>query len=601
MYRSLGEYIERLERAGELLRIGVAVDPVYEIAEIADRMAKSPGGGKALLFERTGTSFPVLTNLYGSERRMALALGTASLEALAGRLDNLLDQAAGPKTTLADKLRMLPLLGQMARWLPRETRGRGACQQVVRLGEEATLAALPVLRCWPCDGGPFLTLPMVHTVDPESGARNVGMYRMQVFGERTTGMHWHIHKTGARHYEAYRRLGRPMPVAVALGGDPAYAYAATAPMPDNMDEYLLAGFLRRQPVKLVKCLTQDLYVPADCDFVLEGYVDPAEEKVVEGPFGDHTGFYSLEDRYPVFHLTALTHRRDAVFPATVVGVPPQEDAYIAQATERIFLAPIRLALAPEVADLTMPVPGVAHNLAVVALCTRYAGQAVKVAQGLWGAGQMMFDKYLLAVPAGVDVRDAAAVAQLVRSADPERCLHRAEGVYDVLDHATATPGFGGKLLLDLTGVEAREEAPPQLSAPPAGVEYRTDWLAEWGVLAAFADEDARVAPPVGVKYCVVFDRAAEGLTGEELLWLAAANTDPGRDVALSGGTLCVDARGKRPGKEGHPVRFPNVVASDPATIEKVDRRWAEYGIGPLIESPSRRYRVLQRSDEAQWK
>ena len=386
-YNNLREFIERLEREGELVRVAAEVSPVEEIAELTDRMAKQPGGGKAILFERTGTDFPVVTNLMGSERRMALALGVESLDGLTRRIDALLHEVTTPKATLWEKLRMLPLLGEMARWMPRSRRGRGPCQEVVLRGEAARLSLLPVLKCWPEDGGRFVTLPMVHTLDPDTGVRNVGMYRMQVFDDRTTGMHWHVHKTGARHYDGYRRQGRRMPVAVALGGDPVYAYAATAPMPDNMDEYLLAGFLRRRPVELVRCLTCGIEVPADCDFVIEGYVDPAEEKTVEGPFGDHTGFYSLEDRYPRFHVTAITHRRDAVYPATVVGVPPEEDAYIAEATERIFLAPIRLAVQPEVRDLWMPTAGTAHNLAVVAIERRYEGQAHKVAQSLWGRGR----------------------------------------------------------------------------------------------------------------------------------------------------------------------------------------------------------------------
>ena len=316
-YNNLREFIERLEREGELVRVAAEVSPVEEIAELTDRMAKQPGGGKAILFERTGTDFPVVTNLMGSERRVALALGVESLDGLTRRIDTLLHEVTTPKATLWEKLRMLPLLGEMARWMPRSRRGRGPCQEVVLRGEAARLSLLPVLKCWPEDGGRFVTLPMVHTLDPDTGVRNVGMYRMQVFDDRTTGMHWHVHKTGARHYDGYRRQGRRMPVAVALGGDPVYAYAATAPMPDNMDEYLLAGFLRRRPVELVRCLTCGIEVPADCDFVIEGYVDPAEEKTVEGPFGDHTGFYSLEDRYPRFHVTAITHRRDAVYPATV--------------------------------------------------------------------------------------------------------------------------------------------------------------------------------------------------------------------------------------------------------------------------------------------
>ena len=267
MHRSLSDYISLLEREGELVRIAAPVSPMEEIAEITDRVSKTPGGGKALLFENTGTEFPVLTNMFGSARRMALALGVGSLGELSERVDGLLRQAMAPRPSFADKLRALPLLAGMSRWFPRTVSGRGECQQVVRTGAEASLAALPILKCWPADGGRFVTLPMVNTVDPQTGVRNVGMYRMQLFDDRTTGMHWHIHKTGARHYDAWKRSGRRMPVSVALGGDPAYTYAATAPMPDNMDEYLLAGFLRRRPVKLVKCVTNDIYVPADCDFV----------------------------------------------------------------------------------------------------------------------------------------------------------------------------------------------------------------------------------------------------------------------------------------------------------------------------------------------
>ena len=612
-YNNLREFIERLEREGELVRVAAEVSPVEEIAELTDRMAKQPGGGKAILFERTGTDFPVVTNLMGSERRVALALGVESLDGLTRRIDTLLHEVTTPKATLWEKLRMLPLLGEMARWMPRSRRGRGPCQEVVLRGEAARLSLLPVLKCWPEDGGRFVTLPMVHTLDPDTGVRNVGMYRMQVFDDRTTGMHWHVHKTGARHYDGYRRQGRRMPVSVALGGDPVYAYAATAPMPDNMDEYLLAGFLRRRPVELVRCLTCGIEVPADCDFVIEGYVDPAEEKTVEGPFGDHTGFYSLEDRYPRFHVTAITHRRDAVYPATVVGVPPEEDAYIAEATERIFLAPIRLAVQPEVRDLWMPTAGTAHNLAVVAIERRYEGQAHKVAQSLWGAGQMMFNKYLVVADAAAEIRRVEALAALVRRLDPARDLIAAEGVLDVLDHATATSGFGGKLALDLTQAAAREEQPLQLPErfePCGGVAAAaTDFAERWRTLALFVDRrtervDAAAFfgrnPVRGVKCAVLFDREAEGLTGAELLWLAAADSDPRRDVTVVGEVVVVDARSKRPGVEGHPARFPNVAVASSATVERVDARWAEYGLGETMASPSERYRRLLLSDKAAW-
>ena len=497
MYRNLWEYVAALERAGELVRVAAEVDPVLEIAELTDRESKRPGGGRALLFERTGTSFPVLTNMMGSDRRIALALGVESLDDLTRRIESLFSELTAPKTSLSDKLRMLPLLERMSRWLPRNRRGRGACQQVVRTGDEVRLSELPVLKCWPFDGGRFVTFPLVHTVDPESGVRNVGMYRMQVFSERSTGMHWHVHKTGEKHYRAYRRLGRRMPVAVCLGGDPAYAYAATAPMPDDLDEYLLAGFLRGRPVELVRCLTCDLRVPADCDFVIEGYVDPSEEKAVEGPFGDHTGFYSLEDLYPVFHVTAITRRRDAVYPATIVGVPPQEDAYIAKATERIFLAPIRRAMLPEADDLWMPWQGVAHNIAVANIRTAYPGQGLKTASSLWGAGQMMFNKFLLVVSTPDDVRQAGVLASLLRRVRlPEQAL-LSRGPLDVLDHASPQAGLGGKMAVDLTGVSP-EDVPAEIRLPDCwefccGVTSVDCSLAEtWGALVLFAGRSAEV-------------------------------------------------------------------------------------------------------------
>ncbi|MBO5758581.1 MAG: UbiD family decarboxylase, partial [Rikenellaceae bacterium] len=369
MYTSLQTFIDRLAAAGELVEVDAKVDPVFEIREIADRMSKAPDGGKALLFKNTGTEFPLLINMFGSERRMAMALGTESLEQIPQRIDSVVRTVLSPRSGLMQKARTAL---QATRWLPRKTRRRGECQQVVWTGDDIDLGKLPILLSAPCDGGRFVTLPMVNTVDPTTGVRNVGMYRMQVVDRNTTAMHWQIHKTGERHYRAYQQAGiRRMPVSVCLGGDPAYTFAATAPMPDGMDEYLLAGFLRGKPVRLVKCLTNDIYVPSDCDFVIEGWVDTTEPKMVEGPFGDHTGFYSLEDEYPLFHITAITHRRGAVYPATIVGVPPMEDAYIAKASERIFLAPIRLVMQPEIRDMWMPEAGVAHNLAVVSIAESY--------------------------------------------------------------------------------------------------------------------------------------------------------------------------------------------------------------------------------------
>ena len=617
MYRNLREYIERLEREGELIRVTAPVSTRFEIAEITDRMAKSEGGGKALLFENTGTEFPVVTNMMGSKRRMAMALGVERLEDIGDRVSALLGDALSPKATLWEKMKMLPLLSDVAKWFPQSVSGRGECQQVVWQGEDADLGRLPLLTSWENDGGAFVTLPMVNTLDPDTGVRNVGMYRMQRFDGHTTGMHWHIHKTGARHYDGYKRLGKRMPVVVTLGGDPAYTFAATAPMPDNMDEYLLAGFLRRKPVRLVKALTCDIRIPEDCDFVIEGYVDPAEDKVLEGDFGDHTGFYSLKDYYPKFHITCITHRRDAIYPATVVGVPPQEDAYISEATEKIFLAPIRLAVQPEVRDLWMPVEGTSHNIAAVSIEQRYMGQAQKVAQSLWGAGQMMFNKYLLIASADEPIRSYRTLGRLLRRIDTRRDIVFSEGVLDVLDHATATCGFGGKMAFDLTKVRSDDPAEPiaepRTAEPAGGVQlFMTSFVEEYGLLVLFADRERPAKVDVeeylrhnniaGIKYVALFDYAAAGnMRDSDLLWLAAANTDPRRDVKfLSGGELLFDARSKHPGVEGNPKRFPNVVMSSVETIRYVTSRWAEYGLGEELESPSRRYRKLWLSDKAEW-
>ena len=607
MFKSLKDFVEKLESAGELIRIGTPVSSELEIAEITDRMVKTEGGGKALLFENTDKGFPVLTNLYGSERRMAMALGVEQLSDISERLNNLVNTVTSPKESLVDKLKLLPLLGEASQWFPRKKSGRGACQQVILKGDEANLSLLPILKCWPHDGGRFVTLPMVHTVDPERGLRNVGMYRMQVFDDHTTGMHWHRHKTGARHYEGYKARGERMPVSVAIGGDPVYAYSATAPLPDGIDEYLLAGLLRGKAVKLVKCITNDIYVPEDCDFVIEGYVDTAEEKVLEGDFGDHTGFYSLKDYYPKFHITAITHRKEAIYPATIVGVPPQEDAYIAMATERIFLAPIRLVMQPEVEDMYMPSAGTQHNITIISMRQLYERQATKVALGLWGAGQMMFNKYLLLTPATTAIRSEEEMAWLMRNCNLRKSLIRSEGIYDVLDHATVACGYGGKIALDLTTVTERENKILfDSEALPKGIVADTTLLEKWGTLLLFADNDLKidaseVANATNCNFVAIFDIRAEKMSANDLLWLGAANTEPTRDITLQGSTLIIDARAKRPSAESeNPSRWPNVVTSDKATIDLVDNRWAEYGIGERIPSPSEYYAALKLSEGAEW-
>lgn len=607
MYKNLNQYIAALESCGELIRITAKVDPLLEVCEITDRISKSPGGGKALLFENTGTPFPILTNMLGSQRRITMALGVEELEELPRRIEELFVSATSPKRTMMDKLRMLPMLGEVSSWMPRSRSGRGECQQVVM--EHPDITKLPVLGCWPHDGGRFVTLPLVHTVDPHSGVRNIGMYRMQIFSPDTTGMHWHRHKTGERHYQAYKELGQRMPVTVCMGGDPAYTYSATAPLPDGIDEYMLAGFLRRRPVELVRCLTNELEVPADCDFVIEGYVDPTQEKVVEGDFGDHTGFYSLKDLYPEFHITCITHRRGAIYPATIVGVPPQEDAWIARATEQLFLAPIRMTIAPEMVELTMPEEGVAHNIAICSINKSYPGQGFKIANAMWGAGQMMFNKLMVVTSASSEESvSLARLSRLIANYDPERDTIISRGTLDVLDHAAPATGFGGKICIDLTDKLPQETSGGVASAvevfeAPEVID-RARIVSQWRTVMICAESDVdkcdlatKIAAECrGLKCVVIYDSHIPLQSDLSILvWLAAGNCDAWRDTAIVEHVLVVDARSKptvdRP--------WPNPVTMDMATISRVDARWQELGLGEFIYSPSARIAPLVLSDSAE--
>jgi 4-hydroxy-3-polyprenylbenzoate decarboxylase len=487
MYPSLRAFVEKLEQAGELVRIKRECDPKLEIAEIANRTMKM--GGRALLFEAPkGSHFPLLINAFGSKRRMAMALGVEDLGEHAQAMAELL----GPKLEggLWEKLKMLPKLARVATSLPKSTNGSAPCQEVVE--KEVDLRRLPILTCWPDDGGPFITLPIVITRDPESGARNCGMYRMQLLDQKTTGMHWQAHKTGMRHFAKYKQRGERVPVAVVLGGDPANTYAATAPLPDGVDELVLSGFLRRRAVELVKCKTVDLEVPSDADFVLEGYVDPEEAMISEGPFGDHTGYYTPRDLYPAFHVTCVTRRERPIYPATVVGRPPMEDAYLGKATERLFLPLLRLTM-PELVDYNLPVEGVFHNMAIVAIDKQYPFHGRKIMHALWGMGQLMFTKCVVVVDKDVNVHDVAEVAwRVLNNIDPKRDVMISDGPYDVLDHASCTVGFGGKLGVDATKKwkeEGYDRVWPEVAVMSPEIQARVDRM--WPELGIGEPSEAR--------------------------------------------------------------------------------------------------------------
>jgi 4-hydroxy-3-polyprenylbenzoate decarboxylase len=448
------EFISAIEKIGELVRIAEPVRARLEIAEIADRCLKSPGGGPALLFENVvlddgkRSVYPVAINLFGSMRRMCLALGVDDLDQVGERISDMLNLKV--PEGLFGKLAMLPRLAEMAKFPPRVKSGRPACQDRVFREGEFDLRTLPILTTWPGDGGPYITLPMVITMDPARGTRNVGMYRIQVLDDRTLAMHWQRHKVGAAHWREMADRGERMAVVIAVGGDPASVYSGSAPLPPTIDEFLFAGFLRTSPVELAKAVTCDLDVPVESDFVIEGYIDPAEALVLEGPFGDHTGFYSLADYYPKVHVTAITMRKDPVYIATLVGRPPMEDFYLGHATERIFLPLLKLTV-PEIVDYHMPAPGIFHNLVFVSIDKQYPGQAYKVMNALWGAGLMSLAKVLVVVDKDVDVRNPDEAWWIaLNNIDPERDVRFTMGPVDVLDHASRAFTYGSKMGIDGT-------------------------------------------------------------------------------------------------------------------------------------------------------
>jgi 4-hydroxy-3-polyprenylbenzoate decarboxylase len=520
---------------------------------------------------------------------------------------------------------MLPRLNQFASWMPKLKSGRGECQEIVM--KDPDINKLPVITCWPKDGGPFLTLPVIHTKDPNTGIRNVGMYRMQVFGPTLTAMHWHKHKVSAKHFNEYKKLNKRMPVAVALGGDPVYGYCATAPLPENVDEYMLAGFLRKKKVELVKCITQpEIEIPADADFVIEGYVDPNDEMLWEGPFGDHTGYYSLPDWYPRFHITAITHKKNPVYPATIVGIPPQEDAWLGKASERIFLAPIKMTMVPEIIDMEMPVEGVFHNLVIAKINKDYAGQGQKVMNAMWGAGQMMFNKILVLVSAEVNslnnYEDVAV--NVFKNLNPATDIYFSQGPMDVLDHSCSKLGFGGKMCIDGTkkfeeevsennGHELRQEKnsqslQQQLSNFPDIKSVNSSLLEKQIPVLIIAIEKnrkgqvrevhKRICDTIdlhAVKIILYVEHTVDPNDLPTALWRFCNNLDPKRDFILEdkpGSGNCMGFDGTRKTKEFDDFNreWPNIIVADDQTIEAVDKKWEQLGIETFISSPSLKFK-----------
>lgn len=626
-------FINKIEQTGELLRIKTKVNTELEIAEIADRMSKQPGGGKALLFENNSTDFPVLINALGSEKRMQIALNVNDFDDIGKEIERLFKTMTSPKKGFFDKLKMLPELSSISSYMPKILSGKGKSQEIIH--DNPDLSILPILKTWSRDGGKFITFPQVITKEPVTGIRNVGMYRMQVFEKDLTGMHWHKHKVGARHFSEYKKLGEKMPIAVALGGHPSLTYAATAPLPDNIDEYMLAGFLRKEKVKMVKAITQDIEVPEEADIIIEGYVDPQEDFIWEGPFGDHTGFFSLPDWYPKFHITCITHKKDAVYPATVVGIPPMEDAWIARATERIFLAPIKLTMLPEMTDMNIPDAGVAHNLTLVSIEKSFSGQAQKVMSSLWGAGQMMFNKMLIVFDEEVKISDYLQATKIFsENVNPADDLNFIKGPLDILDHSSSKFAYGSKIGFDATKKyeeEKSEEKTLKVNLKTIEIDIlriknkypeikeMNDELLRLDISFLFISVEKNKTNHIKelsqqlvreegikkVKFLIFVDFPVNVFDIEQTSWILANNIEPLRDCfvykpenELSVSHLAIDGTRKRADIDNFKRDWPDIVTSDEETIKLVNEKWKEYNIGEFISSPSEKYKHLIMSKTA---
>lgn len=563
-YRDLQSFLKKLEECKELKKIEIPVSTELEMTEIADRVSKAQG--PALLFQHAeGFAYPVVMNAMGSEERMCMALGVSSLDEIGAEIAEYLNLER--YLSLRGLIKSIPRLLRMLYVFPRRSRRRGACQQVIE--REPDLFSLPVLKCWPQDAGRFFTLPLVFTKVADSRRQNAGMYRMQILDKTSTAMHWHKHKDGSEIFLSYAKSGRRMPLAVALGCDPAITYAAISPLPKMVDEMMFAGWLRKARVKMVKCITNDIYVPADAEFVLEGYVDPKEDLVREGPFGDHTGYYSLADDYPRFHVTCITHKKEPVYPATVVGKPPMEDCYMAKATERIFLPFLRLQI-PELADFNLPLEGVFHNCILVSARLHYPGAARKVMNAIWGMGQMMYTKMIVVVDESVDVQNISAVRDAVlKNVRGRDSLFFCSGTLDALDHSSGKALYGCRLGVDATEGDIPAEERIEDDFIVIQVEKTQDFQGR-KALEAYLPEHRE-------KFVICVDDSVDPGDLSTVMWKVFNNIDAARDLVIIGQKIGVDATKKFRG-EGLSRDWPDEIIMTEEIRQAVNERWNEYGL-----------------------
>ncbi len=599
-YDGLGDFISRLEAEGELLRIKHPVSPVLEITEIADRFIKKEG--RALLFENViGYDAPVLINAYGSKKRMRMSLGVEHLDDIACDIQGLLELS--PPESIGDRCSLLAKLFSFRKFPPKTVKSAPS-QQVVLTGDDIDIRKIPVLQCWPHDAGRFITFPAVFTKSLSTGRRNVGMYRMQVYDAKTTGMHWHIHKDGAANYHEYRKAGKRMPAAVAIGADPVVTFAATAPMPQGIDELLLAGFIRQKNVELVKCKTIDLEAPAGAEYILEGYVDLSETRA-EGPFGDHTGYYSEQAPYPVFHITAITHRKKPVYFTTIVGKPPMEDCFMAEATSSIFL-PLLRTQHPEIVNMDLPQEGTFHNCCIISIEKRYPYQARKLMSALWGTGQMSFSKMLLIMDEDMDVYNHKQIVRhLLNNLDPEQDLVLTEGILDVLDHSAMQPLYGAKLGLDITKrvsgepkrvkLKTTDQKIPSVSSLIRGIPDITGAAVPFSdtklkmllvsIKKTQAHQAAKTAKAIWINdtssyidIIMVLDDCPDLNDLSYVGWKMFNNINPNRDLVFyDNGKITIDVT-KKYASEGYHRQWPKELHMDKKTIDKIDSIWDKLDI-----------------------
>ena len=601
-YHSLREFIDRLENENELVRIKDHVSPILEITEITDRVSKQPGGGKALLFENVeGSNIPVLINAFGSSKRINMALGVRDIEKIPNDIDKYLK--IKPPSSLLEKVKLLPMLLEAAAFPPKMVSSRQAsCQEVVLTGDDVDLGKIPILQCWPNDAGRFITFPIVVNRTIDRKLRNVGLYRMQVYDKKTTGMHWHIHKDGAHFFHEFKKQGKIMECAVAIGADPAVCYSASAPLPFGIDEFLFAGFIRKSPVPLVKCKTVDLEIPATAEIVLEGFIDPSEMRL-EGPFGDHTGYYSQDGDYPVFNITAITHRKNPIYLTTIVGKPPQEDFYLGKATERIFLPLMRTQL-PEIVDMNMPAEGVFHNLVNLSIDKRFPMQARRLMSALWGMGQMSFVKTIIVFDQDVDIQNTQKVIEtLLNKIDFTHDLFFSEGILDVLNHASDKAIYGSKLGIDATTkIEGEDESkiksenntktasPLSENVLESFTELTSCKILEQNDLhqVAFATLDKKT-PQQGCKVIekfmnnkifsaitvfVVLENHENVNDASTVLWKILNNIDPKRDMYFFGNRVGIDVTCKT-GEPNFKQYWPDEIEMSNNIKTIVDQKWTK--------------------------